>query len=663
MKNISFLLTALLFCVLMSASALSEDHTHQVLCSEPDVCVICGATEEEMGEDKQIIHETLSAAFDLTSHWQVCGVCGAELDQDEHTASCDAPDVCQVCGAAAADGAIIPYTSHKSLSLCCDEYTHWYHCSTCGSVFGKARHVALCTAPDVCFQCGAPFIGEEAIMHLDYHSGILYDEKEHWCVCSACGKETLKEPHYTLCTDPIGSCSLCGVSWTGEVHHEGLLYYVLNENEHFSTCFYCGETFSAPHYYLDGYCLYCGLEKNHAHSSAAGTWQSDQEKHWQVCDACGAYYNVQNHTAACTERDVCMVCGAKKEDSAQIDDVIHTNAVLQHDAARHWIYCLDCGAEYNRYPHYALCGDPKTCAECGADYHGYDIRHTNLDMDHPQHNSYAHWYRCLDCGGKTREERHYIRCGSPDGVCTGCGVPWYGSVKHVNDSKGGYLYYNEQYHLILCTVCGQLVQQEHTNIDEYCPLCGGKGPHRHVLRRIDRKEPGCEDGYILYQCWECGAEEMEILPGGSGHQTVQLAVGSAVIPYCTVCRQAVVDGPCQEISVGGQRAVIRDLNACLDQSSNILMAFSVEPPQGSPEGMTMDALTVSVKLPDSTAEDTVKKASLYKAEEMKEAVVITFDMEEDDFVFEIGAPAVSFSVSDGFLIFQANGFGIYFVAQ
>ena len=53
MKHLSFLLTALLFFALACASAPAEDHTHQVLCAEPDVCQICGAVLEENEEREE----------------------------------------------------------------------------------------------------------------------------------------------------------------------------------------------------------------------------------------------------------------------------------------------------------------------------------------------------------------------------------------------------------------------------------------------------------------------------------------------------------------------------------------------------------------------------------------------------------------------------------
>ncbi len=146
----------------------------------------------------------------------------------------------------------------------------------------------------------------------------------------------------------------------------------------------------------------------------------DAAGHWYICTACGVETEKEEHYAACTAPDVCVLCGALKEEGAVMDEPEH-DWQLQMDAAYHWDECARCGAVAARETHYAICAgkDPNLCAICGATAEDKaeigPVVHLYLDT--MLFDNSSHWYLCVLCGQKNSQEAHAFR----NGKCTACG--------------------------------------------------------------------------------------------------------------------------------------------------------------------------------------------------------------------------------------------------
>ena len=144
-----------------------------------------------------------------------------------------------------------------------DATRHWDECADCGELMWEGSHMAICTAPNRCLDCGAPYSGND----IRHHTMVWESNStRHRAVCRACG---------TVCDD-----------W--EKH------YALCEN--MSVCAKCGKQDS-----------FFGSDVRHA----IGPWVSTNiETHGRFCRTCGAMVEVGLHARAC-DGSTCLVCNGE----------------------------------------------------------------------------------------------------------------------------------------------------------------------------------------------------------------------------------------------------------------------------------------------------------------------------------------------------------------
>ena len=167
----------------------NDGHVHWVKCAAPDVCIWCGATVSTT----RMTHEYKAYPFSETHHQVRCALCGEVEGMIEHTAYCDAPDKCGVCGET---GIVIKSVNHDE-ALAYDADNHYWQCIRCKEITSrKQAHYATCYVKDgTCERCGAPFNGPVWHSHGTNVAG--HDATYHWFKCEWCGKD-IREKHYIL---------------------------------------------------------------------------------------------------------------------------------------------------------------------------------------------------------------------------------------------------------------------------------------------------------------------------------------------------------------------------------------------------------------------------------------------------------------------------------
>ncbi len=155
---------------------------------------------------------------DGTSHWHVCGYCGAEVDKAEHsggTANCMNKAVCSVCSTPYGEKDSANH-ANKATEWTSDSTGHWHVCD-CGKV-DFAAHVssgaATETTAENCTICGyviAPATGH--INHTPDTTKWLYDSTSHWQKCIGCEEKLNVEAHVSsgAATETTAeTCTICG---------------------------------------------------------------------------------------------------------------------------------------------------------------------------------------------------------------------------------------------------------------------------------------------------------------------------------------------------------------------------------------------------------------------------------------------------------------------
>ena len=449
MKKILFVAAFILVC-LFASSAVAE-HTHR-----------------------------WTTQHDWEYHWQFCTECGEIKEKEEHYVMCDAtaPYRCAVCDLAYEDGKATMYMKHYITedSILISPEAHAVECKVCNTRLLTEEHVALCTNPDVCMECG--FSVEEgaiisAVLHLPVQES---DETSHWYHCMLCDEILNKETHYVSCvSDTPDVCSGCGMSKADGAKLDRISHRYTDE--------------SMTH---------------------------DREYHWQICADCGAPTEKEKHQSNCVNPWVCAVCEVSSGD-ALVPFTEHTVIYLS-DESFHWQHCTTCGQDlYDRESHYDYCdGDKSVCAACGEPasrvYIG-DIRHKETKA---AFDSISHFIQCVVCGETWNEQEHYTSCEMPD-QCQGCAakasdgavIP----VAHLGPF-GDYAY-DDVSHWRMCEACGEKADLgPHT---DYCTNYGRSFHQCMVCTIINETEAEWnlihvpietrhDETYHWEQCQSCGEE-------------------------------------------------------------------------------------------------------------------------------------------------------------
>ena len=245
-----------------------------------------------------------------------------------------------------------------------------------------------------------------------------WDEEQHWFVCE-CGVEDLEK---------------------GKTNHSyDDLRWGVDNAKHYPQCDACG--YSKPageaHDIPAGSetCVNCNICGTIVHPYVwdGVTW--DPTQHVVVCTACEAE-EWENHADGADEDTLCDGCGFNLA-------CPHEDYETQYDEEKHCEACTDCGqAIYNPTPHIFANGS----------------YHWEADKHYPQ---------CTGCNYYQPEgEPHNIPEGEEE--CTDCG---YTAHQYAWDGET----WDATYHMVICTVCGDDIWEEHADgadEDALCDVCG-----------------------------------------------------------------------------------------------------------------------------------------------------------------------------------------------
>ncbi len=165
-------------------------------------CTACGEkTVETIAAGHQIGY-----TYDDTMHYLGCKNCDYQIDSFWHYDHCDNQGVCFECGAT---DVTFDFTGHELLeeNVRYNQDEHWWVCSRCEQEVNHIEHMALCTEPDVCYECGATGVNLLGMMHENWT--MEGNAEKHWESCSDCGLYE-EGKHVDLCTNPDGKCEMCG---------------------------------------------------------------------------------------------------------------------------------------------------------------------------------------------------------------------------------------------------------------------------------------------------------------------------------------------------------------------------------------------------------------------------------------------------------------------
>ena len=289
-----------------------------------------------------------------------------------------------------------------------DERSHWYACTLCDYT-EALDHWAYCDDPDTCADCGQPY-ATWVDHHIDWDKP-QYDETMHWFICTICDTKTNIGDHWTFCDQDPNTCLTCGVSHVTYVEHDfDQQNYQHNDQQHWSSCIYCGETSEAfDHWaYCDNpnTCAECGTSFTTDWIDHHIDWtdiHSDDQYHWYYCTECGEECNKVEHFAPCEgNTSKCIECG-----NANVSNITHNCNYnqIQYDDTHCWYDCLFCGEKANYDTHFNTCESTDACSRCErpGTYEEFVHMYKNLTFDYDQIN---HWCWCSVCDDYTYNEPH-----------------------------------------------------------------------------------------------------------------------------------------------------------------------------------------------------------------------------------------------------------------
>lgn len=268
----------------LTCGTMYEPEDHRAVCTDPDVCVDCGASVSF--EADQLEHWSTEWENLGDTHRLVCYDCGCVVDEGEHYARCTEPEVCDACGA---------FVNFEE-----DQLVHWYSewedhgdthrevCSDCGYVFSEGPHEAICTSKTVCYYC------EYTIPAVDDDHTLHYTSKCKWRTtyttcqeyCTDCGYEWEEGEHVAYCTSP-DVCLYCGESDVlTELFHDmaSRVNITWTTAVHNYDCGICGDHLQYPHTLVDGEC-WCGYVEGEVPSIIILPGDADNSKGVTLADA------------------------------------------------------------------------------------------------------------------------------------------------------------------------------------------------------------------------------------------------------------------------------------------------------------------------------------------------------------------------------------------
>lgn len=314
-------------CLLCGETRNEAAHYVSCVSETPDVCSGCGMSKAD-GAVLEIIGHNYpedSVKHDQKNHWFVCADCGRPSEPEAHRSSCGDPYSCCVCYATVYDGAEVPYTEH-TWEIQWDSVSHQKRCAVCQAAGSDYEfHYFYCDAEDqtVCAFCSRR-LGDISLLNEKHRSERKgYDSETHFTVCDACGKILDRDSHRADCSSP-DACQICGARKA-----DGAVYEVEHD----------------PDYY--------NIPYNTTH-------------HWIVCERCGDTLVNEPHRAFCESPDRCIVCNAWTMEGDAIETFVHRFTTRHYDEEKHWEICDHCGAkaseekhQFNEMGFCSVCGCPE----------------------------------------------------------------------------------------------------------------------------------------------------------------------------------------------------------------------------------------------------------------------------------------------------------------
>ena len=488
-----------------------DEEVHFDLCDAQGICHACGATDVIFSYTG---HTDTSNTWDDQYHYEVCDLCGEVLSEGMHARDCSA-SFCYFCGQQDVTFNTVWHWSDPE-QLQHDDTQHWNPCGDCGEPTNVMLHVGLCTAPDVCTDCGAEGIVIETdhLAHDKTHEEIRYNDTDHWKVCGDCGL-VVDEPrkHYNACGEDV--CDECGaadVVFEYTVHNIETLF---TETHHQDVCTVCGYVdFTEAHYGWcsePNVCMYCNadnctIEPRRLSHTGDRHSESDQTHHWMVCETCDGQIYKEEHINNCNGNE-CVECGAV---DVTFGGSLHQYRVYS-DETCHWDGCANCDYIGYTEEHYASCDHPTVCLYCGReDIEPYYLEHEELryEVTADYHQAYCDSEYCQ--GAAVREaEPHYTFCYNPESsYCYGCGEQ---NVNLTDVYHGAMtICFDEEKHWMQCEDCFECLYEEahYHSCDDLtvCDHCGLEGdfsanPVHHPLEEQIR-EHNDEQHWAI--CGSCG---------------------------------------------------------------------------------------------------------------------------------------------------------------
>ena len=474
---------------------------HQAKCTNPGVCIHCGFE----GEIENIVHNALRfQVCDGSYHQDVCDSCGYESAKYEHIAYCSNPKRCVECGYVGEQDLACIYHDLRLQSV--DGSYHANVCVSCGYTEGESKHVVICSNPTECIECD--YVGEIVdLIHTELRRQSIDDEC-HAYVCITCGYKEDFAAHCSLCTDKT-VCEGCGYEGDMETRHTGGEEYRQNNSDtHLVVCKGCGETLREEnHFALEctDPCQNCGYEGPIVEAAmhvGEETYVANGDKHDRICNDCGKVLGADYHSTTCLDPTHCQVCGYTGEIR-----YVYCDAEEEYvpNGEMHVLRCSACLRVKGEDPHHAKCTNPNVCSACG--YEGeMKIEHASNVIFNPyKGEAEGHGRLCDDCGKLCYMEPHAGRCDNPN-VCYVCG--WEGEFATV-DHNWHYKSIDEKTHQKYCGWCGIEGETGEHRADcmeppayRYCLDCGYQGEILN-LRHDGKKCVSISDTMHEVRCSGC----------------------------------------------------------------------------------------------------------------------------------------------------------------
>lgn len=265
----------------------------------------------------------------------------------------------------------------------CTEYgAEGYVCVLCEALteaktIDMVPHTYDYSCDPSCSVCGA----ERSVSH-KFSSTWSRNSSQHWHACYVCGEKKDAGGHYpgpAATEEKAQYCLTCGLMMMPKKDHTHKYSqeYSTDEQEHWYACEGCEERRdAAPHSYdnvCDSECNVCGYLTVKEHSY--GSWQSDQNGHWNACTLCGFSTEPENHIPGEQTEMAPLICTVCSFELAAAPEHVHeASGSWNYDENSHWKLCL-CGEKTEGEPHSWDDGEETeenlllTCTVCGVENH------------------------------------------------------------------------------------------------------------------------------------------------------------------------------------------------------------------------------------------------------------------------------------------------------